>query len=169
MTGAGKKRGKAERQQKLQASHDDGHSKGNRPNVYDGPSERPGSSAGPGQASGSRGRAPSNVPPSPSRSNQPSVQAPSVRSSSRPRSAAGPPSAAGAPLRDLARDPAPTSARAQAPAGNTRIDWGGDAFFNYGSEDMSAFKTFIFHFIPSYTARSSSTTPAQQNLFILER
>ncbi|KAL8832946.1 MAG: hypothetical protein Q9170_004627 [Blastenia crenularia] len=129
MAGAGKKRNKAERQS-AQKSRDTDNGR-----AYDGPSERPGSSGGPGQASSSRGRPPSN----------PSVQAnlpsQSVRSSSRPPSAGGPavgPSrassrprtAGGAPLRDPALDPS----RPREPALNRNIEWGGNAF-NYFSDD----------------------------------
>ncbi|KAL9030315.1 MAG: hypothetical protein Q9196_001543 [Gyalolechia fulgens] len=130
MGGASKRRAKAERQANL-GSRDDGGS-GEQKARYDGPSERPGSSAGPGQASSSRGRAPPNAP-GPS---GPSGPAASTRTSSRPPSAGGPaqssrpPSARGPPLRDPALDPS----RPEPAKLNTRIEWGGNAF-NYFSGD----------------------------------
>ena len=134
MAGAGKKRNKAERQSNQSSNHG-GVAKDSHKAAYDGPSERPGSSAGPGPAS-SRGRPPSQPP------GQPTTPGPmrSTRSSSRPPSAGGPaqsvrsssrpPTAAGPPLRDPALDPS----RRQPPVLNPRIEWGGNAFNYYSDE-----------------------------------
>lgn len=124
MGGAQKKRAQIERQANRGPSGQ---------NVrYDGPSERPGSSAGPGQASSSRGRAPSNAPAQ----GGPSGPAGSTRTSSRPPSAAGPGpssqqrSATGPPLRDPALDPS----KQKKDTPNRNVEWGGNAW-NYYSDD----------------------------------
>lgn len=130
MGGAAKRRAKNERQANLGSRNNGGSGEQNV--RYDGPSERPGSSAGPGQASSSRGRAPSNAPNQPG----PSAPAGSTRTSSRPPSAAGPAlssrpqSSRGPPLRDPALDPSRHTENKL----NPRIEWGGNAF-NYYSDD----------------------------------
>ncbi|KAL8858415.1 MAG: hypothetical protein Q9178_005096 [Gyalolechia marmorata] len=128
MAGASKKRAKENRQAamgngKPQENTGQGH-----PGRYDGPSDRPGSSSGPPRPGSSRGGPPSNVPhPGP----PPNAPGASVRSASRPRSAAGPPSASGAPLRDAARDSKPESQKLP-----SRVDWGGN-LYSYNSGETA--------------------------------
>ncbi|KAI4239012.1 MAG: hypothetical protein L6R40_005598 [Gallowayella cf. fulva] len=128
MPGATKKRAKEH--------HQADHGQSN-VGFYDGPSDRPGSSAGPPRPSSSRGGPPSNIPAPGPPSNAPGQ---SARSSSRPRSAAGTPSASGERLRDPARDPAPQS-RKTLPS---RVDWGGNLYSYYSNEPPS------FSFPPSH-------------------
>ncbi|KAL8716740.1 MAG: hypothetical protein Q9225_005957 [Loekoesia sp. 1 TL-2023] len=141
MGGAGKKRAKAERQANQRSRNNGGSENGNKAG-YDGPSERPGSSAGPGQQSSSRGRPPSNAPVQ----TAPPAAPASTRTSSRPPTAGGspqttrsssrPPTTAGPPMRDPALDPS----RPQAPVLNPRIEWGGNAFNYYSGDAVREFR-----------------------------
>ncbi|KAI4088170.1 MAG: hypothetical protein LQ344_006262 [Seirophora lacunosa] len=120
MPGAKKKQSKADNYSTDPSSNNGGANRGP-PQRFDGASERPSSSAGPGQASGSRSRRPSDAP-----------AAQSTTAASRPASAAGPGDSSQAPLTDPARDPA--KKKDQKFILNRRVEWGGNAF-NYESGD----------------------------------
>ncbi|KAL9015659.1 MAG: hypothetical protein Q9185_006956 [Variospora sp. 1 TL-2023] len=146
MPGAKKKQSKADKYS-TNPSTNNGSSNRGPPQHYDGPSERPGSSAGPGQASGSRGRPPTDAP-----------TAQSTRTASRPPSAPGARASSQPPMTDPARDPANPAKKKDTL--NPRIEWGGNAF-NYYSDDASiststfgplVFSLLHFHKLPKFEA-----------------
>ncbi|KAI4149004.1 MAG: hypothetical protein LQ341_001433 [Variospora aurantia] len=128
MPGAKKKQSKADKYS-TNPSTNNGSSNRGPPQHYDGPSERPGSSAGPGQASGSRGRPPTDAP-----------TAQSTRTASRPPSAPGARASSQPPMIDPARDPANPAKKKDTL--NPRIEWGGNAF-NYYSDDANPFTPYL--------------------------